>query len=81
VKREAWCVSFCTSLPIYQSANMSLPFTPAPDVVVILNALLDIYERHEPGRPFVRAIRVRLGELELPGYTSHFQLSSQQGYV
>ena len=48
----------------------SLPFTPTPDVAAILNVLLDIYERHEPGRPFVRAIRVRLDDLDLPGYTS-----------
>ena len=57
---------------------MSLPFTPAPDVVVILNALLDIYERHEPGRPFVRAIRVRLAELDLPGYTSQLDPAPRQ---
>ena len=57
---------------------MSLPFTPAPDVVVILNALLDIYERHEPGRPFVRAIRVRLDELDLPGYTSQLDPAPRQ---
>jgi hypothetical protein len=48
----------------------SLPFIPTPDVAAILNALLDIYERHEPSRPFVRAIRVRLDELDLPGYIS-----------
>ena len=69
------------SVPVYQSTqstNMSLPFTPAPDVVVILNALLDIYERHEPGRPFVRAIRVRLDELDLPGYTSQLDPAPRQ---
>jgi hypothetical protein len=48
----------------------TLPFNPTPDVAAILNALLDIYERHEPGRPFVRAIRVRLDDLDLHGYTS-----------
>ncbi len=48
----------------------TIPFTPTTDVAAILNALLDVYERHEPGRPFVRAIRVRVDGLELPGYTS-----------
>ena len=56
----------------------SLPFTPTPDVAAILNALLDIYERHEPGRPFVRAIRVRLDELDLPGYTSQIDPAPRQ---
>jgi hypothetical protein len=55
-----------------------LPFTPTPDVTTILNALLDVYERHEPGRPFVRAIRVRLDELELPGYTSQLDPAPRQ---
>ncbi len=49
---------------------MSLPFVPTAEVAVVLNALLDIYERHDPARPFARAIRVRLAELELPGYAS-----------
>lgn len=56
----------------------SLPFTPTPDVAVILNALLDIYERHEPGRPFVRAMRLRLDELDLPGYTSQLEPAPRQ---
>jgi hypothetical protein len=56
----------------------TLPFNPTPDVAAILNALLDIYERHEPGRPFVRAIRVRLDELELPGYTSQLAPAPRQ---
>ncbi len=47
-----------------------LPFRPAPDVAVLLNALLDGYERHAPGRPFVRGPRVRLDDLDLPGYAS-----------
>ena len=55
-----------------------LPFTPTPDVTAILNALLDVYERHEPGRPFVRAIRVRLDELKLPGYTSQLDPGPRQ---
>ena len=55
-----------------------LPFTPTPDVAAILNALLDIYERHEPGRPFVRAVRVRLDELDLPGYTSQLDPAPRQ---
>ncbi len=57
---------------------MSLPFTPTPDVAAILNVLLDIYERHEPGRPFVRAIRVRLDELDLTGYTSQLDPAPRQ---
>ncbi len=58
--------------------SMSLPFTPSPDVIAILNALLDMYERHEPGRPFKRAIRVRLNELGLPGYTSQLDPAPRQ---
>jgi hypothetical protein len=56
----------------------SLPFTPSPDVTAILNALLDIYERHDPGRPFTRAIRVRLDELDLPGYASQLDPAPRQ---
>ena len=56
----------------------SLPFLPSPDVTAILNALLDIYERHEPGRPFMRAIRVRLDELDLPGYPSQIDPAPRQ---
>ena len=49
---------------------LPLPFVPTADVAVVLNALLDIYERHDPARPFSRAIRVRMAEIELPGYAS-----------
>jgi hypothetical protein len=56
----------------------ALPFGPSPDVAAILNALLDTYERHEPGRPFVRAIRVRLDELDLPGYPSQLDPAPRQ---
>jgi len=56
----------------------TLPFTATPDVVAILNALLDIYERHAPGRPFVRALRVRLDELDLPGYLSQLDPAPRQ---
>ncbi len=56
----------------------TLPFIPTPDVVAVLNALLDIYERHEPGRPFVRAIRVPLDELDLPGYLSQLDPAPRQ---
>jgi len=56
----------------------TLPFIPTPDVVAVLNALLDIYERHEPGRPFVRAIRVPLDELDLPGYPSQLDPAPRQ---
>ncbi|MGE5603402.1 MAG: Wadjet anti-phage system protein JetD domain-containing protein [Nitrososphaerales archaeon] len=57
---------------------LSLPFTPAADVAAILNALLDIYERHDPTRPFARAIRVRLDELDLPGYASQLDPAPRQ---
>ena len=56
----------------------TLPFTPTPDVAAILNALLDSYERHEPGRPFVRVLRVRLDELKLSGYTSQLDPAQRQ---
>lgn len=56
----------------------ALPFSPTPDVAAILNALLDSYERHELGRPFVRALRVRLDELNLPGYTSQLDPAPRQ---
>jgi hypothetical protein len=41
---------------------LPLPFVPSADVAVVLNALLDIYERHDPARPFSRAVRVRMAE-------------------
>ena len=56
----------------------SFPFSPSPDVTAILNALLDIYERHEPGRSFTRAIRVRLDELDLSGYASQLNPAPRQ---
>lgn len=56
----------------------ALPFGPSPDVAAILHALLDIYERHEPGWPFVRAIRVRLDEFDLPGYPSQLDPAPRQ---
>ena len=56
----------------------SLPFTPTPDVAAILHALLDIYERHDPTRPFTRAIRARLDELDLPGYASQLDPAPRQ---
>jgi hypothetical protein len=47
---------------------LSVPFTPTPDVSVILNHLLDIYERRG-GQPR-QAVRVNIGEIaaDLPGY-------------
>jgi hypothetical protein len=56
----------------------AIPFVCAPDVAVILHALLDRYERHLPGRPFARAIRVRLDELALPGYASQLDPAPRQ---
>lgn len=55
-----------------------VPFTPSPDVAAILNALLDLYERRNPQRPVQRAIRVRLGELDLPGYHSQLDPGPRQ---
>jgi hypothetical protein len=46
------------------------PMVPAPDVAALLHALLDLYERRDPERGLRRAIRVRLAELDLPGYFS-----------
>ena len=43
-------------------------FTPTPDVVLILNHLLDIFERRD-GAP-KQAVRVKLDGLNLPGYHS-----------
>ena len=54
------------------------PFVFTPDAATILHALLDRYERHPPGRPFVRALRVRLDELALPGYTSQLDPAPRQ---
>lgn len=45
-------------------------FNPSPDVAAILNALLDIYERRDPQRPIRRAIRVRVSDVDPPGYAS-----------
>lgn len=49
---------------------MSIPFTPAPDVRAVLNALLDIFERRG-GQPR-QAIKVALAQMPapLPGYFS-----------
>jgi hypothetical protein len=54
------------------------PFAPSTDVAATLHVLLDIYERHDPRRPFTRAIRVRLSELDLPGYNSQLDPSPRQ---
>jgi hypothetical protein len=58
---------------------MELTFTPSPDAAAVLNALLDRQENrirrsgsprlnHDP--PAARLIRIRLTDLELPGYFS-----------
>jgi len=49
---------------------MDLPFTPSPDVAVILHCLLDVYERRD-GAP-KQVIRLKLDDLTLPlpGYYS-----------
>lgn len=50
--------------------DMTIPFTPNPDVATILHYLLDIYERRD-GAP-KQVVRIRLDELavKLPGYFS-----------
>ena len=55
-----------------------IPFNPTLDVAAVLNALLDIYERHDPTRPFTHAIRVHLDELDLPGYASQLDPAPRQ---
>jgi hypothetical protein len=51
---------------------VNISFTPSPDVVVLLNALLDKYEKRAKPMPEreLRAIKTRLAELELPAYFS-----------
>jgi hypothetical protein len=56
----------------------TIPFNPTPDVAAVLNALLDIYERHDPTRPFTHAVRVHLDELDLPGYASQLDPAPRQ---
>jgi hypothetical protein len=58
--------------------RQDLPFTPSSDVAAITHALLDIYERRDPERPIQRAIRVRLAEIELPGYFSQVDPGPRQ---
>ena len=77
----SFLVYYCFLIYIYPSPYKHMPhppFTPTPDVTTILNVLLDIYERHDPTRPFTRAIRVRLDELDLPGYTSQLDPAPRQ---
>ncbi len=53
---------------------MEVTFTPAPDVMVVLNLLLDIYERRrsksETQTTLHRSIKVILADLSLPAYFS-----------
>ena len=51
---------------------MDISFTPSPDVAVLLNALLDKYEKRAKKVPDheLRAIKTSLAELELPAYYS-----------
>lgn len=57
------------------TTQATLQFTPSPDVAVILNHLLDIYERRD-GQP-KQAVRVKLEQLapELTGYYSQLDPS------
>ncbi|MFZ5911841.1 MAG: Wadjet anti-phage system protein JetD domain-containing protein [Chloroflexota bacterium] len=47
---------------------MEIPFTPSPDVAVVLNALLDIFERRRSPRS--RIIKVSFTDVHLPSYFS-----------
>lgn len=47
---------------------MGISFTPSPDVIVVLNALLDVLERRKERT--TRSIKVTLAALPLPGYFS-----------
>jgi len=51
---------------------MEMSFTPSPDVVVVLNALLDILERRvlRDMEHATRSIKVTLADLSLPSYFS-----------
>lgn len=45
-----------------------ISFTPSPDVSIVLNALLDIFERRKS--PETRSIKVNFTDLQLPSYFS-----------
>lgn len=45
-----------------------ISFTPSPDVSIVLNALLDIFERRKS--PKTRSIKVNFTDLQLPSYFS-----------
>ncbi|MBN2499317.1 MAG: DUF2399 domain-containing protein [Anaerolineales bacterium] len=57
---------------------VEIAFTPSDDVAAALHALLDAFERRPPSsvsseersRPALRSIKIRLDELEIPGYFS-----------
>ncbi len=53
---------------VNQAWLMTISFTPSPDVSVVLNALLDIFERRKS--PGTRSIKVNLANLQLPAYFS-----------
>jgi hypothetical protein len=53
-----------------------LPFTPSPDVTIVLHNLLDQYERRKD--PRARVIRCDLEALDLPGYTSQLDPEPRQ---
>ena len=52
------------------STQTAIPFTPTPDVAVILQHLLDVYERRD-GAPR-QVVRVKMEDIgkNLPGYNS-----------
>jgi hypothetical protein len=55
---------------------MELTFSPSADVIVVLNALLDIFERRATQNAksstehVTRAIRITISEIDLPSYFS-----------
>ncbi len=47
---------------------MEISFSPSPDVTIVLNTLLDIYERRKS--PEARSIKISIVDLQLPAYFS-----------
>ncbi len=62
-----------------------MAFTPSPDVRLLLNELLDRLERRQAAAPTtageeqsMRSVKVRLNEIELPGYYSQIDPEPRQ---
>src|SRR5512145_1066595 len=62
---------------------LDLTFSPSPDVTVVLNVLLDIYERRinqnarNPTEHAVRSIKVNFSDITLPTYFSQTDPNSR----